>query len=86
MRKPICIILLLCSILLELPGQADTLVTGMRFSNTAFTEFAEIVESKWPVKFYFKEEWVGQLRVTDTTGQNSLGVILRQSLEGKSAY
>ncbi|GAI36228.1 unnamed protein product, partial [marine sediment metagenome] len=86
MRKVIFIIWLIFSALAETLGNGDTLLIDIQFRDADFTEFVQLVESKYPVRFHYRQDWVRSIRITDTTGRHQLNTILDNAFGGRDVY
>ena len=86
MRKLIIIIWLIFYALAGTRGQGDTLLIDIQFRDTDFTEFTSMVESKYPVKFRYRQDWIRSIRITDTTRQQRLNTLLNNAFEGRDVY
>jgi hypothetical protein len=86
MRKAVWITGLLLCLFPRVRGQGDTLLIDASFRDTPFIEFAGWVASEKGVEIFFKEEWVRPVTITDTTGQHSLGAILRKAFPDQGLY
>ncbi|MEE9460219.1 MAG: carboxypeptidase-like regulatory domain-containing protein [Bacteroidales bacterium] len=67
-------------------AQVDTLLINIRFRDTDFTEFARLVESRYPLRFHYRQDWIRMIRITDTTRQHQLNTILDNAFEGRDVY
>jgi len=76
-------ITLFCSLLLR--AQERYYVTW-DYSSQPFTVFVEKAESDLKVKFFFKTEWVRDLRVSGTSQSKDMGDILTNTFKGTSLY
>ena len=86
LKKWILLIWLAIHVLADIRGNADSLMINMPFRDTGFTEFARLVESRHPVKFHYRQDWVRMIRITDTTCRHRLNTILDHAFEGKDIY
>jgi hypothetical protein len=84
MKSSLFILLFFCTSL-GLKAQDEYVVTG-DFSGLSFKEVVAKVESQLPVRFFYKEEWVKDLYVSDNAGCESLRCLLDNLLSGKSLY
>jgi hypothetical protein len=86
LRKLIFIIWLIFGALAGTRGQGDTLLIDIQFRDTGFAEFVILVESKYPVKFRYRQDWIRSIRITDTTRQQRLNTMLDKAFEGRDVY
>lgn len=56
------------------------------FSGLNFSQFASKVETMLPVKFFFREEWVGSIRVASQADCRNLDCFLDRTLQGTSLF
>lgn len=85
MRKTLLISILVIFIV-KLSAQNNmTLITG-KYHNVKFEEFVKDVESKVNVKFYFLEEWVGDIIVNFTCEGLPIDIVLKQVLKDTELY
>ncbi len=85
MKIRLLILFLLFSVTSVLKAQEEYEVTG-DFSGLGFTEMAAKVESQLHVKFFYKEQWVKDLQVSDNSGCTTLRCLLDNLFAGKSLY
>jgi hypothetical protein len=86
LRKVFCIIWLIFCILSQAWGNSDTLLIGIPFRDNDFGEFVRLVESCYPVRFFYREDWMHLVRITDTTRQHRLNAILDNAFKGRDMY
>lgn len=86
LKKGMLIICLVFCALSEMHGNADTLRIDLTFSDTEFTEFVRLVESRYPLRFHYRQDWIRTIRITDTTCQHQLKTILENAFKGKHIY
>lgn len=56
------------------------------FKDLSFPEFASAVEKELPVKFFFLDEWVGNLKIGNYPGCSDLTCILDNVFKGTTLY
>ena len=56
------------------------------YKNLSFREFVLQTESLLPVKFFYKNEWVTDLKLFDYKGCKTLSCVLDSLFKGKSLY
>ena len=86
LRKAIFIIWLIFCALAGTRGQGDTLLIDMQFRDTDFTEFVRLVETRYPLRFHYRHDWIRSVRITDTTRQHRLNTLLDNAFEGRDVY
>jgi hypothetical protein len=86
LKKGIFIIWLVSCALANIHGNGDSLKIELRFRDAGFTEFARLVESRYPVRFHYRQDWVRMIRITDTTRQHRLKTILDHAFKGKGIH
>jgi hypothetical protein len=59
---------------------------GWDINGLTFNEFVRQVESRYPVKFYYNEEWVKNLKLGDYGDRRDLNEVLRSLFSGDSIY
>jgi hypothetical protein len=64
----------------------DTLKIPFNYNNMSFNEFVSATENLLKIKFYYKEEWVGGLKMRDYKGSNRLTDILDELFRGNAIY
>ena len=85
MKIRLLILILLFPMTSVLKAQEDYEVTG-NFSGLSFNEMAAKVESQLNVKFFYKEQWVKDLHVSDNSRCTTLRCLLDDLFAGKALY
>lgn len=67
-------------------GQGDTIEVEIKFRDAPFEDFVRSVEARYPVRFFYKSNWVSNIVITETTGQQTLGSILERALEDHGLF
>jgi len=74
-------------LLLTLPaGAQEKHFTGRNFTGMGFREFAEECEAAFPVKFFYRDEWISDLKVGDYKGNLTVTDVLDSLFKGRSLY
>ncbi|HOB83947.1 MAG TPA: TonB-dependent receptor [Bacteroidales bacterium] len=72
---------------IELPaGAQDKYLIDSDLSGLEFREFAERCEAKFPVKFFYRDEWISDLRVGDIEDGMTLTEVLDRLFRDRSLY
>ena len=82
--KAFLVIIILCQALFT-KAQERYPVSG-NFRNMSFSDFVEKVESTLPVKFFYKEEWISDIRIPDHSNCIDLECILELTFRGNNLY
>ncbi len=69
----------------NLTAQDEKIIT-FRCDSISFREFAARTESVLPVRFFFRDEWISDLRVTVSAGDRSLTDLLDELFRGTALY
>jgi len=85
MRSKFCIMVITLSLSCRLAAQEKYTVTW-DYKAQSFREFVTKAESLLPVKFYYKEEWVADLKLSDYPGWTTLPTILTSLFNGTSLH
>jgi len=85
MKFKIHILILLVSLSLNLAAQ-DKFKISSNFKDIPFTDFAAKVESILPVRFFYMEEWVKDLKLGDYPGCTTLECIMDNLIKGTTLY
>ncbi len=85
MRLKISILILILSVTVNLGAQEKYRITT-NYKDISFTDFVTKVESTLPVKFYYMDEWVKDLRIGDYPECTTLSCIMDNLLKGNSLY
>ena len=85
MKLKIHILILLLSISVSLEAQEKYKISA-NFKDLSFTDFVTKVESVLPVKFYFMDEWVKDLRTGDYPECTTLQCVMDNLLKGTTLY
>jgi hypothetical protein len=85
MRLKIQILILILTISSNVMAQ-DKYPVSWDFKDLTFKEFVSIAESQLKVKFYYKDEWVTDLKLADFSGSKSLSELLDNLFRGRSLY
>jgi len=85
MKLKIHILILLLSISVNLEAQEKYKISA-NFKDLSFTDFVTKVESVLPVKFYFMDEWVKDLRTGDYPECTTLQCVMDNLLKGTTLY
>jgi hypothetical protein len=85
MKLKIFILILLLSLSFNLVAQEKYKISS-NFKDLSFKDFAIRAESIFPVKFFYKDEWVKDLRLGDYSDCTSLICIMDNLLRGTSLY
>ena len=67
-------------------GAQDKYKISWDYKDLTFSEFVAKAESLLPVKFFYKEEWVSNLKLADYSGCTTLSCVLDNILKGTSLY
>jgi hypothetical protein len=86
LKKGVFIIWLIFCALSEIRGVGDSLLIDLPFRDTKFTEFVSMVESRYPVKLHYRQDWIRTIRISDTTRQHRLRTILENAFKGRDVY
>ena len=85
MKLKILILLLTISLTSHLMAQ-DKYLIDRNFSGLTFKEFVTAAEGLLNVKFFFREEWVSDLKVADYNGNTTLYDIMDNLFRGKTFF
>jgi hypothetical protein len=85
MKLKIHIIILILLLSLNLKAQEKYMLSS-NYKDISFTEFATKVESILPVKFFYLDEWVKDLKIGDYPDCTSLQCVLDNLLRGTTLY
>jgi hypothetical protein len=85
MKTKILISLLAFIVFTQTNAQSNFIV-DWDYSGNGFNEFVEKAESTLNVKFFFKEEWVSDLKLGNSSGSKSLGMVLEELFSEKNLY
>jgi hypothetical protein len=85
MKLKIHILILLLSISVSLEAQEKYKISA-NFKDLSFTDFVTKVESVLPVKFYYMDEWVKDLRTGDYPECTTLQCVMDNLLKGTTLY
>lgn len=85
MKLKIFLIVVLLQLSFHLRGQDKYLITW-DYKNLSFKEFVAKSEKLLKVKFFYKDEWVTDLKLADYPGINTLTGVLDNLLRDKSLY
>lgn len=67
-------------------GQEKDYTVTWSYSGQSFNQFAEAAEKQLGVRFFYREEWVAGLSLTEYPGKNSLKGILDNLFRNRSLY
>lgn len=82
-KIPILVILL--SLACPLRAQEKYTLYG-DYRDLSFVDFVTTVESIYPVKFFYKQEWVGELKISHVAESTSLSRMLDELFAGTALY
>jgi hypothetical protein len=85
MKLKIYILILLSFLTLNLSAQ-EKYKLSTNYKDLPFTDFVSRVESILPVRFFYQEEWVKDLRIGDYADCVSLSCIMDNLLKGTTLY
>src|SRR5450759_2238996 len=85
MKLKIHILILLLSVSVSLEAQEKYKISA-NFKDLSFTDFVTKVESALPVKFYYMDEWVKDLRTGDYPECTTLQCVIDNLLKGTTLY
>ena len=85
MKLKIFILIFLLSLSFNLVAQEKYKISS-NYKDLSFKDFATKVESIFPVKFFYKDEWVKDLRLGDYPDCTSLSCVMDNLLRGTSLY
>jgi CarboxypepD_reg-like domain/TonB-dependent Receptor Plug Domain len=82
-KTPVIILLLILS--LNLNAQEKYRISG-NYKDMSFSDFVTKIESELPVKFFYLQDWVSDLKVGDYPDCSNLECIMDNLLKGTSLY
>jgi hypothetical protein len=85
MKLSLRIIILLLFVTFSLGAQEKYKITRA-YKDLSFKEFVSATEKEFPVRYYYKDEWVSDLKLGDYPDCTSLSCILGNLLKGTSLY
>ncbi len=85
MKLKFCTLILIMSLSCKL-GAQEKYNISWDYRNLTFKEFVSKVESVFPVKFFYKDEWVKDLKLRDYPGCNNLSCVMDNLFIGTSLY
>ncbi|MGD0341107.1 MAG: TonB-dependent receptor [Bacteroidales bacterium] len=85
MKLKIHILILILSLSVNLGAQEKYRITS-NYKDISFKDFVTRVESILPVKFFYRNEWVKDLKLGDYQGCTTLPCIMDNLLKGTSLY
>jgi len=85
MKFKICLLILLLFFACNLKAQ-EKYTISWDYKDLSFKEFVLKAESQLAVKFYYKEDWVTDLKLSDYAGCTTLSCILDNLFNGTSLY
>jgi len=68
------------------PAGPGKISCSWKYANTRFTDFVTAAEANLPVRFFYKDEWVEGLLVTEYKACKSLDCVLENLFKGSSLY
>jgi len=81
------VVIILVLIIFSMRGKSQELYpVSWNYKDLSFKEFAVKAESLLPVRFYFKDEWIDSLRLSDYQGCTGLICILNKLFAETSLY
>lgn len=81
----IVLMVILCTLGCMLEAQEKYELSGS-FQGLSFQDFVKQAESRYPVRFYYREEWVSDLKVGDYPGCTALSCVLDHLFMGTTLY
>ena len=66
----------------NLVAQQETLHVTGNYSNTPIIDFLADVESKYPVNFYYHQDWLEGIFISDSFSDKSLESVIKKTLRG----
>jgi hypothetical protein len=81
----IFLMVVLCTVGYVLEAQEKYELSGS-FQGLSFQDFVKQVESKYPIRFFYREEWVRELKVGDYPDCTALSCILDHLFLGTTLY
>ena len=85
MKLRICIIILIFSMSLNVGAQEKYNLT-YNYKDLSFTDFAAKIESVLPVRFFYRDDWVRDLKIGDYPDCKSLQCVMDNLLRGTTLY
>jgi hypothetical protein len=85
MKLKFSIILLILFLSLNIKAQ-DKYLISKNYKDLSFLDFAAAVEKDLPVKFFFLDEWVKDLRISEYQGCSALPCLLDNVFKGTTLY
>ena len=85
MKLRISFILFLFLLVPDLQAQEKYTVTW-NYSGTSFSDFVTSAESKLPVRFFYKDEWIANIKLSEYRGCRNLSCILENLFQGTSLF
>jgi len=85
MKLKIHILILLLTLTCNLEAQEKYQISG-DYKDLSFKEFVTRTESLFAVKFFYKDEWVNDLKLSDYPGCMTLPCVMENLLRGTSLY
>ncbi len=85
MKHKILTLLLVSFLFRTLDAQQEFKITW-DYSSQSFAEFVSKAESLYGLRFFYKDEWVNDLRPGNFPGSNSISELLDNIFRGKSLY
>jgi hypothetical protein len=86
MRLKICILILVMSLPSNMGAQEKYKITSMDYKDLSFEDFVKKAETLFGVKFFYKSEWVNDLKLGDYSGCTILSCLLDNLFRGTSLY
>jgi len=85
MKLKIHLLILILSLSLSV-GAQEKYPVNSNYKGLSFTEFVSKVESILPVKFFYLDEWVKDLKLADYPDCNSLQCLMDNIFKGTTLY
>ncbi len=85
MHSKISVLIFLCILTINLGAQERYTISG-EFEDLSFADFVKRTEGMLPVKFFYREEWVHDLRVNGLSGCKTLLCFLDSLFNGTSLH
>jgi hypothetical protein len=85
MKYKILTLFLLSFVFSALDAQKEFKITW-NYNNQSFSDFVSKAESLYGLRFFYKEEWVNDLRPGNYPGSNLISELLDKMFRGKSLY
>jgi hypothetical protein len=81
MKKIIITCLSLCVCLLATAQQTDHMLVSGSYNNIPLLDFVKTIENKTPLRFYYRQDWIKDVRITFSGTDVELAQVLNEQLK-----